>query len=148
MERFSHGARSALTAAQKEAKRRPEGHQLIDAEHILLALIQQTETIAAKVLTNLGADIDKMSAALEAELHRDKAPTPEYNALGPRAKQTIELAIEEARLLKHDRLGTEHLLLGLLRTGESAAASILEDLNVGVEAVRAEVLRVLESREG
>ncbi len=140
-EKFTERARRVLTLAQEEALR--FNHNYIGTEHILLGLVREGEGVAAKVLANLGVDLAKVRSAVEFIIGRgDKAVTGEIG-LTPRAKKVIELAVDEARRLGHQYIGTEHLLLGLVREGEGIAAGVLESLGVSLEKVRAEVTRIL-----
>ncbi|HXG41242.1 MAG TPA: ATP-dependent Clp protease ATP-binding subunit [Dehalococcoidia bacterium] len=140
-EKFTERARRVLTLAQEEALR--FNHNYIGTEHILLGLVREGEGVAAKVLANLGVDLNKVRSAVEFIIGRgDKAVTGEIG-LTPRARKVIELAVDEARRLGHHYIGTEHLLLGLVREGEGIAAGVLESLGVSLEKVRAEVSRVL-----
>jgi ATP-dependent Clp protease ATP-binding subunit ClpC len=140
-EKFSERARRVLTLAQEEAQR--FNHNYIGTEHILLGLVREGEGVAAKVLGNLGVDLGKVRAAVEFIIGRGERQTLGEIGLTPRAKKVIELAVDEARRFNHNYIGTEHLLLGLLREGEGVAAGVLESLGVNLERVRAEVTRVL-----
>jgi len=106
-------------------------------------LVREEEGVAAKVLTNLGAGLGKVRSAVEFIIGRGEKPTPGETGLTPRAKKVIELAIDEARQLGHNYIGTEHLLLGLLREGEGVAASVLDSFSITVERARAETTTVL-----
>jgi len=140
-ERFSEGARKALSRAQVEARRL--GHSYIDTEHILLGIVADEAGIAAKVLTNLGASLNKVQAAVEFVVGKGgKQTTGEEISLAPRAKRVIELAVDEARRLNSNYIGTEHLLLGLLSGREGVACSVLESFGVTLERAREEVSRV------
>lgn len=139
-ERFSEGARKALSRAQVEANRL--GHSYIDTEHILLGIVADESGIAAKVLANLGATLNKVQAAVEFVVGKgEKQGTGEIN-LAPRAKRVIELAVDEARRLNSNYIGSEHLLLGLLSGREGVACSVLESFGVTLERAREEVTRV------
>ena len=140
-EKFSERARRALTFAQEEAQR--FNHNYIGTEHILLGLVRESEGVAAKVLTNLGIDLSKVRAAVEFIIGRGGKSTSTELGLTPRAKRVIELAVDEARRLNHNYVGTEHLLLGLLREGEGVAGGVLESLGVNLERARAETTRIL-----
>ena len=140
-EKFSERARRALTFAQEEAQR--FNHNYIGTEHILLGLVRESEGVAAKVLTNLGIDLNKVRAAVEFIIGRGGKSTSTELGLTPRAKRVIELAVDEARRLNHNYVGTEHLLLGLLREGEGVAGGVLESLGVNLERARAETTRIL-----
>ena len=140
-DKFTERARRVLTLAQEEALR--FNHNYIGTEHLLLGLVREGEGVAAKVLANLGVELNKVRSAVEFIIGRgDRAVTGEIG-LTPRAKKVIELAVDEARRLGHHYIGTEHLLLGLVREGEGIAAGVLESLGVSLEKVRAEVTRIL-----
>ncbi|MBI4285787.1 MAG: ATP-dependent Clp protease ATP-binding subunit [Chloroflexi bacterium] len=140
-EKFSERARRVLTLAQEEA--RHLNHSYIGTEHILLGLVHEEEGVAAKVLVNLGVDLGKVRQAVEFTMGRGEKPSSGEIGLTPRAKRVIELAIDEARHLGHSYIGTEHLLLGILREGGGVAVSVLDSFGVTLEQVRAEVVRVL-----
>ncbi len=140
-ERFTERARRVLSLAQEEAQR--FNHNYIGTEHILLGLVREGEGVAARVLLNLGVDLNKVRAAVEFIIGRGERTVSGEIGLTPRAKKVIELAIDEARRLNHHYIGTEHLLLGLVREGEGIAAGVLESLGVNLERVRAETIRVL-----
>jgi len=140
-EKFSERARRVLTIAQEEA--RQLNHNYIDTEHILLGLVREEEGVAAKVLTNLGINLNKVRSAVEFISGRAERPGTGETGLTPRAKRVIELAIDEARQLSHNYIGTEHLLLGLLREGEGVAAGVLDSLGVTLERARAETTHTL-----
>ncbi len=140
-EKFTERARKVLTLAQEEAQRL--NHNYIGTEHILLGLVRENEGVAVKVLTNLGADPDKVRGAVEFIIGRGERTVSGEIGLTPRAKRVIELAVDEARRLNHNYIGTEHLLLGLLREAEGAASSVLESLGITLDKARAETLRIL-----
>ncbi len=140
-EKFTERARRVLTFAQEEAQH--FNHSYIGTEHILLGLVREDEGIAAKVLMNLGVGIGKVRSAVEFIIERSEKPSTGEIGLTPRAKRVIELAIDEARSLGHNYIGTEHLLLGLLREGEGIAASVLDSFGITLERARAEIVRVL-----
>jgi ATP-dependent Clp protease ATP-binding subunit ClpC len=140
-EKFSERARRVLSLAQEEAQR--FNHNYIGTEHILLGLVRETDGVAAKVLANLGVELSKIRSAVEFIIGRGERPTPGEIGLTPRAKKVIELAVDEARRLNHHYIGTEHLLIGLMREGEGVAAGVLESLGVNLEKVRAETNRIL-----
>ncbi len=140
-EKFTERARKVLSLAQEEAQRLQ--HQYIGTEHLLLGLVREGEGVAAKVLNNLGVDLNKVRSAVEFILgHGDRIVLGEIG-LTPRAKKVIELAVDEARRLNHHYIGTEHLLLGLVREGEGIAAGVLESLGVNLEKVRTQTIQVL-----
>ena len=140
-EKFSERARRVLTLAQEEAQ--SLNHSYIGTEHILLGLVREEDGIAAKVLTNLGVGLNKVRAAVEFVTGRGDKPSTTETGLTPRARRVIELAIDEARYLSHNYIGTEHLLLGLLREGEGIASGVLDNLGITIDRTRGEVERVL-----
>ncbi|MBI2852841.1 MAG: ATP-dependent Clp protease ATP-binding subunit [Chloroflexi bacterium] len=140
-DKFSERARRVLTSAQEEAQRL--NHSYIGTEHLLLGLIREEEGVGAKVLVNLGVTLSKVRSAVEYIIGRGEKTVTGEIGLTPRAKRVIELAIDEARHLGHNYIGTEHLLLGLLHEGEGVAASVLESFGVTLEQARTEVGRVL-----
>ncbi|MGD1119979.1 MAG: ATP-dependent Clp protease ATP-binding subunit [Dehalococcoidales bacterium] len=140
-EKFSERARRVLTIAQEEA--RNLNHSYIGTEHILLGLVREEEGVAAKVLTNLGIGLGKVRSAVEFIIGRGEKPGSGETGLTPRAKKVIELAIDEARQMGHNYIGTEHLLLGLLREGEGVASSVLDSFGITLERARAEVTHIL-----
>jgi ATP-dependent Clp protease ATP-binding subunit ClpC len=140
-EKFTERARRVLTAAQEEAQHL--NHNYIGTEHILLGLIREEEGVAAKVLVNMGVTLSKVRSAVEYIIGRGEKATTGEIGLTPRAKRVIELAIDEARRLGHNYIGTEHLLLGLLHEGEGVAAGVLESFGITLEQARAEVVRAL-----
>lgn len=141
-EKFTDRARQVIILARKEADR--FNHNYIGTEHILLGLIKLGEGVAVNVLRKMGLDFE----TVRMEVERAVGTGPETKMIGDipltaRAKRVIELALDEAKKLSHTYIGTEHLLLGLLREGEGVAAKILQSLNVDIEAARAEVLKEL-----
>jgi len=140
-EKFSERARQVLKLAQEEAQH--FNHSYIGTEHILLGLVREEEGVAAKVLANLGVGLSKVRSAVEYIIGRGERPGTGEIGLTPRAKRVIELAIDEARQLGHNYIGTEHLLLGLLREGEGVAAGVLDSLGITLDRARAEVTHVL-----
>jgi ATP-dependent Clp protease ATP-binding subunit ClpC len=140
-EKFSERARRVLTIAQEEA--RSLNHSYIGTEHILLGLVREEEGVAARVLVNLGIGLGKVRSAVEFIIGRGDKPGSGETGLTPRAKKVIELAIDEARQMGHNYIGTEHLLLGLLREGEGVASSVLDSFGITLERARAEVSHIL-----
>jgi ATP-dependent Clp protease ATP-binding subunit ClpC len=140
-EKFSERARRVLTSAQEEAQHL--NHSYIGTEHILLGLIREEEGVAAKVLNNLGVTLPKVRSAVEYIIGRGEKSGAGEIGLTPRAKRVIELAIDEARRLSHNYIGTEHILLGLLHEGEGVAAGVLESFGITLEQTRAETIRIL-----
>src|SRR5690349_16513259 len=142
---FTDRVRKVLQMAREEAARLH--HEYVGAEHILLGLIREGEGVAAAVLTNLNVDLEEIQQKIEETVKKGKAAA----AAGPelpytsRAKKVLELAMMEARELNHSYVGTEHLLLGLLREEKGIAAQVLTDAGVSLEQSRAETLRLLGS---
>jgi len=140
--RFTERARKVIILAKEETKR--FNHDYIGTEHILLGLIREGEGVAAAVLQNMGLSLDK----IRLEIEKLVQPGPATVVSGdipftPRAKRVIELAMEEARNLGHNYIGTEHLLLGLLREGEGVAAQVLLALGLDLNKVRGEMMELL-----
>ena len=137
---FSAPARRVFETAQEEAKR--YNQRYITAEHLLLALLGEKEGIVAQVFTNLKVDVRELRTALEFSINREATPGERPPSLGPRAKKAIRLAVDEARLSELNRVGTEHLLIGLLRDGEGAAADLLVQNEVTLDRVRDETQKL------
>jgi ATP-dependent Clp protease ATP-binding subunit ClpC len=140
-DKFTERARRALSLAQEEAQRFQ--HNYIGTEHLLLGLIREDEGVAAKVLLNLGVRLDGVRQNIEAIIGRGDQAVVGSIGLTPRAKKVIELAVDEARRMQHHSIGTEHILLGLVREGEGIAALTIESMGVSLARVREETLRVL-----
>jgi ATP-dependent Clp protease ATP-binding subunit ClpC len=140
-DKFTERARKVLTLAQEEAQR--FNHNYIGTEHLLLGLVREGDGVAAKVLANMGVELNKVRSAVEFIIGRGDRMVMGEIGLTPRAKKVIELAVDEARRLNHHYIGTEHLLLGLVREGEGIAAGVLESLGVSLDKVRAQVIHVL-----
>lgn len=142
--RFTERAQKVLALAQEEAIRL--GHNNIGTEHILLGLIREGEGIAAKALYGLGLGSDKIQKEVENLIGKgqETSQTIHYT---PRAKKVIELSMDEARKLGHSYVGTEHILLGLIREGEGVAARVLNNLGVSLNKARQQVLQLLGSNE-
>src|SRR3989475_9387652 len=141
-ERFTDRARKVMQLANQEAQR--FNHEYIGTEHILLGLVKEGSGVAANVLKNLDIDLRK----IRLEVEKIVQSGPDMVTMGklpqtPRAKKVIEYSIEEARNLNHNYVGTEHLLLGLLREQEGVAAQVLMNLGLKLEDVREEVLNLL-----
>jgi ATP-dependent Clp protease ATP-binding subunit ClpA len=141
LDKFSQRARGVLALAQEEA--RNLNHNYIGTEHLLLGLLREQEGVAAKVLSDLGVELGKARQAVEFTIGRGNQAADGDIGLTPRARKVIELAVEEARNLGHHYIGTEHLLLGLVREGEGIAAGVLESLGATMKKVRRETLRAL-----
>lgn len=141
-ERFTERARRVLQLAQEEAKRL--GHDYLGTEHVLLALIREGEGVAAEVLNSLGLSLE----AIRIEVEKQVPGGGSMLTIGevpftPHSKKVLELAVEEARALHHNYIGTEHLLLGLIREGESVASKVLTALGINLDQVRDRIIKVL-----
>src|SRR5437870_13793258 len=141
-ERFTDRARKVMQLANQEAQR--FNHEYIGTEHILLGLVKEGSGVGANVLKNLDVDLRKIRLEVEKLVQSG----PEMVTMGklpqtPRAKKVIEYSMEEARNLNHNYVGTEHILLGLLREQEGVAAQVLMNLGLKLEEVREEVLNLL-----
>ncbi len=143
-EQFTERARKVLTYAQQEARR--FNHNYIGTEHILLGLVREGDGVGARVLASMDVDLPRVRQAIEYIIGRGASSPGGEIGLTPRAKKVIELAVDEARRLNHHYIGTEHLLLGLIREGEGIAAGVLESMGVRQERVRQAVLQAI--REG
>jgi excisionase family DNA binding protein len=143
-DRFTDQARRVLNLSQEAAQ--SFQHNYIGTEHLLLGLINENEGVAAQVLGNLGIQSAKIRDAIEKIIGRGDRIALGQIGLTPRAKKVIELAVDEARRLDHHYIGTEHLLLGLLREGEGIAAGVLDSLGVTLEKARTEIQQVLSQR--
>jgi len=142
-EQFTERARKVLSLAHEEAERFQ--HSYIGTEHLLLGLVREGEGVAAKVLANLGVELNKVRSAIESLIGRGDRIVLGEIGLTPRAKKVIDLAVDEAHHLNHHFIGTEHLLLGLVRDGEGMAARVLESLGVNLEKVRTQVCSLFSS---
>jgi ATP-dependent Clp protease ATP-binding subunit ClpA len=142
-DRYTERARKALILAQSEAFR--FNHDYIGTEHLLLGLISEGDGVAAKVLATLGVELNRVRNAVEYIVgHGDRGVSGEAG-LTPRAVHALALASDEARRLGHHYIGTEHLLLGLVREGEGIAAGALESLGCNLEKVRTQTIQILAS---
>jgi len=141
-ERFTDRARKVLELANEEARR--FGHEYIGTEHLLLGLIKEDRGVGAQVLVHLGVDLPGIRAEVEKLMTRGP-DTPAKGRLPqtPRAKNVIEFSMDEARNLNHDYVGTEHILLGLIREEEGVAAQILMNVGLTLEQIRGEIVKVL-----
>ena len=143
-DQFTERARNVLSLAQEEAQRLR--HHFIGTEHLLLGLVREGEGVAGKVLISLGVDLEKVRKAVEDRLGRGTHIVFGEIGLTPHAKKVIELAVDEARHLDHHYIGTEHLLLGLLREGEGRGPGMLESFDLSLQEVRAKTLEVLNEQ--
>ena len=142
-ERFTERARQVVVLAQEEA--RGLKHDYIGTEHILLGLAREPEGLASVVLANLGARLEEIRIAVTRIVGSGEKVTSGQIPFTPRAKKVLELALREALSLGHNYIGTEHILLGLVRENEGVAARILLDMDIDAERVRSEVLHMLSS---
>jgi len=141
-DRFNDRAKRVLALAQDEAIR--FNHNYIGVEHLLLGLVREGEGVAARVLDSLGIDLSRARSSVEVMIGRGKETTsPSEITLSPRTKKVIELAVDESRKLGHSHVGTEHLLLGIVREGESVGAGLLQSMGVSLEQVRHQVIAVM-----
>ncbi|WAA12368.1 ATP-dependent protease ATP-binding subunit ClpC [Fervidibacillus halotolerans] len=142
--RFTERAQKVLALSQEEAIRLK--HPNVGTEHILLGLVREGEGIAAKALSSLGLTSEKIQQEVEnlIGIGKEQIPSPSYT---PRAKKVIELSMDEARKLGHSYVGTEHILLGLIREGEGVAARVLSNLGVSLNKARQQVLQLLGNNE-
>lgn len=140
-DKFSKRARLAFGLAQEEAQR--FNHNYIGTEHLLLGLVRQQDSVAGRVLANLEVQTEGVRNAVEAIIGLGHHNVIGDIGLTPRAKKVFAFSVDEARRLNHHYVGTEHILLGIVREGESIAAGVLESLGVNLARVRSEVVRVL-----
>jgi hypothetical protein len=140
-ERFTDRARRVVVLAQEEA--RLLNHDHIGTEHILLGLIHEGEGIAYLALTELGISLDAVRAQVEAEIGQGSEAPGGHIPFTPRAKKVLELSLREALQLGHNYIGTEHILLGLIREGEGVAAQVLVGLGADLDRVRQQVVQLL-----
>lgn len=140
-EKFTERARKVLSFAQDEAQQFK--HNYIGTEHLLLGLVREGDGVAAKALRNLGVELSEVRRQVEFIVgHGERLVLGEIG-MTPRAKKVMELAVDEARRMNHHYVGTEHLLLGLIREGEGIAAGVLVSLGITLEQARNEVLRII-----
>ncbi len=139
---FTEEARRTLTLAQDEAA--ALDHNYIGTEHLLLGLLRQPESVAGRVLRNLGVEFDKAQRAIGFIVGRGEKPVAGEVGLTPRSKRVLEFAVHQARRFDRQDIGTEHLLLAIVREGEGIAAQVLQSFGVTLEKAQAEVFRVLE----
>ncbi len=145
-ERFTERARQVVVLAQDESRRL--GHPYIGTEHILLGLLREEEGIAARVLEQLDITVEEVRAQVARIVGQGDEVTTGQIPFTPRAKKVLELALREAVSLGHNYIGTEHILLGLVRENEGVAARILLDFDADAEKIRNEILRPLSGDPG
>jgi ATP-dependent Clp protease ATP-binding subunit ClpA len=140
-ERFTHRARRVVVLAQEEA--RALNHNYIGTEHLLLGLIREGEGVAPRALESLRISLEAVRRQVQEIIGQGQEVPAAHIPFTPRAKKVLELSLREARDLKHDYIGTEHILLGLIREGEGVAAQVLTKLGGDLDRVREEVMRIL-----
>ncbi|MBO8141270.1 MAG: ATP-dependent Clp protease ATP-binding subunit [Firmicutes bacterium] len=139
--RFTERAQKVVVLSQEEARRL--GHNVVGTEHILLGLVAEGEGVAARALQGMGISLDKVRAEVEKVIGKGEMPPQGQITFTPRAKRVLELAFDEARQLGHTYIGTEHILLGLIREGEGVAAQVLKNLGADLDKVRRQVVELL-----
>ena len=145
-ERFTDRARRVVVLAQEEA--RMLNHNYIGTEHILLGLIHEGEGVAAKALESLGIALEGVRQQVEEIIGQGQQAPSGHIPFTPRAKKVLELSLREALQLGHNYIGTEHILLGLIREGEGVAAQVLVKLGADLNRVRQQVLQLLSGYQG
>jgi ATP-dependent Clp protease ATP-binding subunit ClpC len=145
-ERFTDRARRVVVFAQEEA--RLLNHNYIGTEHLLLGILREEEGVAARALASLEISVEAARGEVEKIVGEGKAPTAGHIPFTPRAKKVLELALREALQLGHNYIGTEHILLGLIREGEGVAAQVLQELGAALDQVRGSVMELLEGYTG
>ena len=145
-ERFTDRARRVVVLAQEEA--RMLSHNYIGTEHILLGLIHEGEGVAAKALESLGISLEAVRAQVEEIIGQGQQAPSGHIPFTPRAKKVLELSLREALQLGHNYIGTEHILLGLIREGEGVAAQVLVKLGADLNRVRQQVIQLLSGYQG
>jgi len=145
-ERFTDRARRVVVLAQEEAL--GLNHNYIGTEHILLGLIREREGVAAKALESLGISLEAVRAQVEEIIGQGQSAPTGHIPFTPRAKKVLELSLREALQLGHNYIGTEHILLGLIREGEGVAAQVLVKLGADLSRVRQQVIQVLSGAAG
>ncbi|OUN01685.1 MAG: ATP-dependent Clp protease ATP-binding subunit ClpC [Firmicutes bacterium ZCTH02-B6] len=144
--RFTERAQKVVVLSQEEARRL--GHNVVGTEHILLGLVAEGEGVAARALQSMGISLDKVRAEVEKVIGKGESPPQGQIGFTPRAKRVLELAFDEARQLGHTYIGTEHILLGLIREGEGVAAQVLKNLGADLDKVRRQVVELLGGSTG
>lgn len=139
-QRFTERARRVVFFAQEEAGRLGENY--VSTEHLLLGLVRENDSVAARILDRMGVSLGRIRSEIERQVTRGDGRLGQDMQLTPRAKRVIDLAYDEARNLNNNYIGTEHLLLGLIREGEGMAARVLQKLGVDIERTRREVMNL------
>ncbi len=144
--RFTERAQKVVVLSQEEARRL--GHNVVGTEHILLGLAAEGEGVAARALQGMSISLDAVRAEVEKVIGKGEHPPQGQIGFTPRAKRVLELAFDEARQLGHTYIGTEHILLGLIREGEGVAAQVLKNLGADLDKVRRQVVELLGGSSG
>jgi ATP-dependent Clp protease ATP-binding subunit ClpC len=144
-ERFTERARRVVVLAQEEA--RTLSHDYVGTEHILLGLVREGEGVAGQALESLEISLDAVRQQVEEIVGRGQQTPPGHIPFTPRTKKVLELSLREAQQLNHNYIGTEHILLGLIREGEGVAAQVLVRLGADLNRVRLQVIRVLHGHQ-
>ncbi|MBN9386555.1 MAG: hypothetical protein J0I20_00760 [Chloroflexi bacterium] len=142
-DKFTEGAKTALHLAEEEAHN--FNHNYIGTEHLLLGIMRDKNGMGARVLNGMGLELSKLRSGVELIVGRGTRPPVGEPGLTPRSKRIIELAVDEARKLKHNFVGSEHLLLGMLQEGDGIAIGVLQNMQVDLGKVRQEVIHQLKS---
>ena len=145
-ERFTDRARRVLVLAQEEARELASG--IIGTEHLLLGLIREREGVAAKVLDTLGVTYELVREKVEGTIDTNRKPSSASLPFTPRVTKVLEFSLRESQQLGHNYVGTEHLLLGLVREGNGVAAKILDDLGADMARVRTQVVEKISGQVG
>jgi ATP-dependent Clp protease ATP-binding subunit ClpC len=145
-DRFTERAKDVLRRSEEETHR--YNHDYIGTEHLLLGLIRDSEPVASRALIAMGVPLAKIQSALEFIIGSGEDTPKDEVGLTPRAKQVLELAIDESRRLEDDYVGTHHILLGLVREGDGIAGGVLQGLGVTLDKARDQVSRLLSERDG
>ena len=144
-QRFTERARKVVFYAQEEAGRLGENY--VSTEHLLLGLVRENDSVAARILDRIGVSLGRIRSEIERQVSRGDGRLGQDMQLTPRAKRVIDLAYDEARQLNNNYIGTEHLLLGLIREGEGLAGRVLSKLGVDLDRTRREVMHLQEGGE-
>ncbi|MFY9235082.1 MAG: Clp protease N-terminal domain-containing protein [Fimbriimonadaceae bacterium] len=145
-QRFTERARKVVFYAQEEAQKFGEGY--VSTEHLLLGLVRETDSAAARAIEQLGVSLDSIRTEVEKQLPRVDARPSRDMTLTPRAKRVIDLAYDESRNLNNNYIGTEHLLLGIIREGDGFAARVLFKLGIELEKARREIMAMQDRESG
>jgi len=144
-QRFTERARRVVFFAQEEAGRLGENY--VSTEHLLLGLVRENDSVAARILDRMGVSLGRIRSEIERQVTRGDGRLGQDMQLTPRAKRVIDLAYDEARNLNNNYIGTEHLLLGLIREGEGLAGRVLQKLGVDLERTRREVMSLQDGEQ-